>query len=58
VKFYAVEYGGRYPQDFVNLLKEKRIKTVIDVRLRPDRAAMGYYAEAKSEDKGIQRFIH
>ncbi len=57
MKFYTVGYDGRKPQEFLDLLKQKGVKVVIDVRLRPDRSSMGSYAKAKSQDKGIQKLL-
>jgi uncharacterized protein (DUF488 family) len=39
------------------LLQQYDVGTIIDVRLRPDRAALGVYAQAKSVEKGIQGLL-
>jgi len=57
MKFYTIGYGGRKPQDFLDLLKERGVKVVIDVRLRPDHSSTGSFAKAKSSDKGIKNLL-
>ena len=50
---FTVGYGGRPPAEFVGLLTAHGVKTVVDVRARPDKASMGSYALAKDPAKGL-----
>ena len=57
MKFYTIGYGGRKPHEFLDILNQRGVRVVIDVRLRPDHASMGSYSKAKSQDKGIQKLL-
>jgi uncharacterized protein (DUF488 family) len=55
--FYTIGYGGRPPAEFVRLLTEAGVRTVADVRLRPDRSSMGSYKYTGKPDTGIVKLL-
>jgi uncharacterized protein (DUF488 family) len=54
---YTIGYGGRKIDDFLSLLQSHNIKHVVDIRLRPDKAHDGSWVKAKTNEKGIQRWL-
>ncbi|MCX6630025.1 MAG: DUF488 domain-containing protein, partial [Candidatus Solibacter sp.] len=54
---FTIGYGGRTPDDLIRRLTAAGVRTVADVRLRPDRASLGVYAKAKTPDQGIERLF-
>jgi uncharacterized protein (DUF488 family) len=57
MKFYTIGYGGRRPADLATVLVEHDVRSIADVRIRPDRASMGAYAKARTPDKGIEKLL-
>ena len=57
MKVYTIGYGGRHPQEFITILKENEVTTLVDVRLLPERTRFGSYKKAKESSKGIERLL-
>jgi uncharacterized protein (DUF488 family) len=55
--FYTIGYGGRPPAEFVRLLTGAGVRTVADVRLRPDRSSLGSYRYTGKPDTGIEKLL-
>jgi uncharacterized protein (DUF488 family) len=45
-RMYTVGYGGRHPDEFLELLRSHQITRIIDVRDRPAEASMRVYKKA------------
>jgi uncharacterized protein (DUF488 family) len=39
------------------MLKSHEIRTIVDVRLRPDQSTFGVYSRSRSPEKGIERLL-
>ncbi len=57
LKIYTIGYGGRGREELITLLKRHGIASIVDVRLRPDRASLGTWSLARSPDKGIVKVL-
>jgi len=54
---YTIGYGGRSGPEFVSLIRHHGIRQICDVRLRPDRSALGIFTLSKNPDKGILKLL-
>jgi len=57
MKIFTIGYGNLKPADFTSKLINAGVKTVIDVRLRPDRAYCSAYSLTKKTDTGIKQTL-
>ncbi len=57
MQFFTIGYGNRSQEELLRLLRQSGVRTVVDVRLRPDRAYMSFLAKTKKPDSGIQALL-
>ena len=57
MKVFTIGYGDRTKEEFLSLVKSNRINAIVDIRLRPDRARIGFWAKAKTAEKGIEGWL-
>jgi hypothetical protein len=57
IKVFTIGYGGWSKEEFLFLLKSNIINTLVYIRLRPDKSGIGFYAKAKTADKGIEGWL-
>ena len=54
---FTIGYGGRKPDEFASLLVLHGVRSIADVRIRPDRASLSTYVRGGTADKGIERLL-
>ena len=54
---FTIGYGGVRPSEFVQRLQAHGVGTLADVRIRPERAALGSFVKAKTATKGIEGLL-
>ena len=57
MKVFTIGYGERTEGELLSWLKANGVRTVVDVRLRPDRGSTGIWVKAKTADKGIEQWL-
>jgi len=58
MKIFTIGYGGRDPSEFLQILSDRGVRTLVDVRLRPDKSSFGVYSRSSSSDRGIEKLLN
>jgi uncharacterized protein (DUF488 family) len=57
MKFFTLGYGGRKPHELLDILRTAGVKTLVDVRLVPQRAYLGVFSRQKNPASGIEGLL-